>query len=157
MRIEDLDGPRIKAGAAAESLEVLQWLGIDWDEGPYYQLANLAPYQGAMKTLTAARVIYIRALAPASRSRQRRHFRAPHGEEHELRYPGTCRPYESTPLTAADYGAGAAAMRFRVPNGVIRFTDQFRGPQEFDVQQTVGDFLSLDQGRVTELSTRRCD
>src|SRR5437762_1294192 len=37
LRIEDLDGPRIKAGADRQAIEDLRWLGIDWDEGPVYQ------------------------------------------------------------------------------------------------------------------------
>ena len=34
LRIEDLDGPRIKKGAAQGLIEDLKWLGIDWDDGP---------------------------------------------------------------------------------------------------------------------------
>src|SRR5438067_11540518 len=37
LRIEDLDGPRVKAGADREAIEDLRWLGLDWDEGPVYQ------------------------------------------------------------------------------------------------------------------------
>jgi glutamyl-tRNA synthetase len=33
MRVEDLDGPRVKAGAAEQLLEELRWLGLAW-EGP---------------------------------------------------------------------------------------------------------------------------
>ena len=31
MRIEDLNGPRIKSGTINETLDILQWLGIEWD------------------------------------------------------------------------------------------------------------------------------
>lgn len=34
LRMEDIDSPRIKAGAATQALEDLQWLGLDWDYGP---------------------------------------------------------------------------------------------------------------------------
>ncbi len=34
LRVEDLDGPRVKKGAFRETLEDLEWLGLDWDEGP---------------------------------------------------------------------------------------------------------------------------
>src|SRR5918993_5902982 len=37
LRIEDLDGPRIKKGADQQAIDDLRWLGIDWDEGPIYQ------------------------------------------------------------------------------------------------------------------------
>ncbi|HEX6963585.1 MAG TPA: tRNA glutamyl-Q(34) synthetase GluQRS, partial [Lacipirellula sp.] len=90
LRIEDLDGPRVKKDAAAEAIDVLQWLGLDWDEGPYYQRQDLAPYRGALEQLAAQGDIYPcrctrREIEAASLS-------APHGDEHELRYPGTCRP-----------------------------------------------------------------
>ena len=34
LRIEDLDHPKVKPGAAAAAIEDLRWLGLDWDEGP---------------------------------------------------------------------------------------------------------------------------
>ena len=37
LRIEDLDGPRVKPRADRQAIEDLTWLGLDWDEGPVYQ------------------------------------------------------------------------------------------------------------------------
>ena len=34
LRIEDIDSPRIKRGAAEQAVDDLRWLGLDWDEGP---------------------------------------------------------------------------------------------------------------------------
>src|SRR5919206_1970242 len=34
MRVEDLDGPRVRPGLEARLLAELRWLGLDWDEGP---------------------------------------------------------------------------------------------------------------------------
>jgi glutamyl-tRNA synthetase len=139
MRIEDLDGPRVKEGAADESLEILQGLGLDWDEGPYYQLTNLAPYQAALEKLAHKGQLY-----PCTCTRKQieaASLSAPHGDEHELRYLDTCRPLEPTPLSAEELSATQAALRYRVPESLIRFVDQFTGPGEFNVHQTVGDFL----------------
>src|SRR5215207_2019237 len=44
LRIEDLDGPRVKAGADRQAVDDLRWLGIDWDEGPVHQTPRLAIY-----------------------------------------------------------------------------------------------------------------
>src|SRR6516165_5170168 len=33
LRVEDIDSPRVKAGAAEQSLDDLRWLGLDWEEG----------------------------------------------------------------------------------------------------------------------------
>ncbi len=137
LRIEDLDGPRIKPGAADEAIGVLEWLGLDWDEGPVYQSHDLTPYREALATLGSAGAVYAcrctrKQIAQASLS-------APHGDEHELRYPGTCRPAEPTPVDAtlltdkmllADATLPVderVACRIRVPATVTTFVDQFAG------------------------------
>src|SRR6266576_1204900 len=53
LRIEDLDGPRIKPGADRQAIEDLQWLGLDWDEGPIYQSTRSALYKSAIDQLLA--------------------------------------------------------------------------------------------------------
>jgi glutamyl-tRNA synthetase len=144
LRIEDLDGPRIKAGAAAEAIDILAWLGLDWDEGPYEQRRDLAPYRAALERLAARGDVYPcrctrREIEAASLS-------APHGDEHELRYPGTCRPADPmqtapTPRTAKALDDPGAAWRVRVPEGVTTFDDALAGRHEHDIQATSGDFL----------------
>jgi glutamyl-tRNA synthetase len=139
MRVEDLDGPRIKAGAAEESLDLLCWLGVDWDEGPYFQFANLTPYDTAIEKLAAQGDIYF--CTCTRKQIEAAALSAPHGDEHELRYPGTCRPGERVSLSPADLTREDAALRLRVPEGHVEFLDQFAGPQQFDIQNTIGDFL----------------
>src|SRR5512136_485165 len=58
LRIDDLDGPRIKPGADRQAIDVLRWLGLDWDEGPYYERQDLTPYQTALGRLALRGVIY---------------------------------------------------------------------------------------------------
>src|SRR4051794_27433063 len=45
LRIEDIDGPRIKRGADRELIEDLRWLGVDWDERPVYQSGRMGVYR----------------------------------------------------------------------------------------------------------------
>lgn len=139
MRIEDLDGPRIKPGAATETLDILRWLGIDWDEGPHYQLTDLAPYEAAIAKLAARGDVY--CCTCTRKQIEAAALSAPHGDEHKLRYPGTCRPVERVPLAVGELARGDAALRLRVPAGHVGFVDQFTGGQQFDVQQAIGDFL----------------
>src|SRR4029078_7611197 len=62
MRVEDLDRARVPAGAEAQMLDELSWLGIDWDEGPdrggpfapYRQSERTARYDDAIDRLLAA-------------------------------------------------------------------------------------------------------
>ena len=89
LRIEDLDTPRVKVGAADEAIADLRWLGLDWDDGPVFQMHDLSPYEAALEALRRRGLVYpcvcTRRDIEAAQS-------APHGDEHELRYPGTCRP-----------------------------------------------------------------
>jgi len=139
LRIEDLDGPRVKPGASEEAIDVLDWLGLDWDEGPVYQSHDLTPYQDALATLGKQGDVYScrctrKQIAEASLS-------APHGDEHELRYPGTCRPQEPKPVDTNLLNSKEVAWRIRAPERVLTFVDRFAGKQEFDIARTVGDFL----------------
>lgn len=139
LRIEDLDGPRVKEGADQLAIDILHWLGMDWDEGPYYQRHDLKRYHAALEKLAAKGLLYpcqcTRAeIAAAARS-------APHaGDKHELRYPGTCRPADPEPRVF-DPRWEATAWRVRVPDEVIAFADEVAGPQAINVERGVGDFI----------------
>jgi len=132
LRIEDMDWPRARQGADREAIEVLQWLGIDWDEGPFYQRHDLSPYHDALAVLEQRGLTYA---CVCTRSEIVAAQSAPHADDHELRYPGTCRSrdHRDTELPLA--------TRLRVPDEPIRFVDAFAGPQTVDVQQQVGDFI----------------
>src|SRR3954453_14147798 len=51
LRIEDIDGPRLKPGPDELAIEDLRWLGIDWDEGPIYQSVRADRYAEAIEQL----------------------------------------------------------------------------------------------------------
>lgn len=143
-RIEDLDGPRVVAGAAQEQLETLRWLGLDWDEGPdiggphapYRQSERADIYAQALLTLAQAGRLF-----PCRRSRKDLHelASAPHGRSGLPPYPREWRPTILPPdwLTASD----DCALRFAVQPGVVTFHDRVMGVQNEDVSQEVGDFV----------------
>ncbi len=132
VRDEDLDRPRVVAGAIDRILDDLLWLGLDWDEGPriggphapYAQSERSALYDAAIATLDVYPCTCTRAEIASS---------APHGAE--PRYPGTCRdPKNRKP-------GRPASLRLRVPEGVVAFEDELHGPQRQDVAAEVGDFV----------------
>ncbi|MEM8738226.1 MAG: glutamate--tRNA ligase family protein [Planctomycetota bacterium] len=93
LRIEDLDGPRVKPEAAREAIELLHWLGMDWDGEPVYQTHDLRPYEAALAMLKSRGRVY---RCPATRREiEAAALSAPHGDEHELRYPGLYRPRQA--------------------------------------------------------------
>lgn len=139
LRIEDLDGPRVKAAASEEAIDLLGWLSLAWDAGPFTQRSDLTPYRAALERLAAQGDIYPchctrKEIEAASLS-------APHGDEHELRYPGTCRPATPTPLPPGALDQPGVAWRLRVPDGVTSFTDWFADRHDYNIAATSGDFL----------------
>jgi glutamyl-tRNA synthetase len=148
MRVEDLDGPRVRPGLEAAILAELRWLGLDWDEGPdvggpagpYRQSERLGRYAEALARLRDAAAIYP---CFCSRAEIAAASRAPHGPSDEgPRYPGTCRALAPEEV-AARSRTRAPAWRFRVPPGPVAFQDGVHGPQAFHVGETVGDSRQL--------------
>ncbi len=146
LRIDDLDSPRVKKGSADESIETLRWLGMDWDEGPVYETESLAVYSEYLQKLADSGLIY-----PCSCTRKQiasASLSAPHAGQHEVRYPGTCRPRQPTPVLVSSFPPGKVAWRLRVPDEAISFTDKFAGPVEINVNRQVGDFLVTNKESV---------
>ena len=144
LRIEDLDGPRIKAGAAEEAIDILAWIGVNWDQGPYYQRHDLQSYHLALSELAEKGEIY--CCRCTRRQIEATSLSAPQGDVHELRYPGTCRPSKPTPVAPPALTKDDVAWRIRVNSGMTSFVDEFATPQQHDVQNTVGDFLVRTKG-----------
>jgi len=138
LRIEDLDGPRVKPHAAAEAVALLRWLGLDWDEGPLTQRDCLEPYRQALRQLADDGVVY--PCRCTRREVEAAALSAPHGDDHELRYPGTCRPAQVAAVRYDDSDAGIA-WRVRVDPEPTEFLDQIAGPQAANVAAAVGDFI----------------
>lgn len=147
LRVEDLDRPRVRAGATARMLEDLRWLGLDWDEGPdcggpygpYLQSERQAIYDMYLERLRAADLVYP---CYCSRAEVARAASAPQGAGDEgPRYPGTCRHLSAAERRTREAAGRRPCLRFRVPNRLIAFTDLVAGPMAQNVAQAVGDFI----------------
>lgn len=141
LRIEDLD-PRAQNPLAAQTLmDDLQWLGLGWDEGPYYQSERTQYYQEALNDLQAKGLIY-----PCFCTRSELHAAtAPHASDGTYVYPGTCRNLTPAQIEQKSK-TRSPALRLRVPSqgdptGTIRFTDMAYGPQKQCLARECGDFL----------------
>jgi glutamyl-tRNA synthetase len=138
LRIEDIDGPRIKRDADQQAIEDMQWLGIDWDEGPVYQSARREKYKAAIEKLIASGHAYP---CVCSRKEVEQAASAPHAEDGAAVYPGTCRGRFQSIDEAAKASGKAPAIRFKVPGGMVTFSDHVVGEQSCDVQKSLGDFV----------------
>jgi glutamyl-tRNA synthetase len=136
LRLEDIDGPRIKAGAAQQTIEDLLWLGLDWDGEVVVQSERLERYAAAAARLVEAGVAYP---CVCTRSEIDAAASAPHEVSDDGPvYPGTCRG-RFVDLAAAKAATGReAALRFRVDDEAMPFVDGLRGPQAGRVR---GDFV----------------
>jgi len=138
-RMEDLDHPRDKPGAAAAAVADLRWLGFDWDE-EYVQSARIDIYREALEKLRNAELVYP---CVCSRKDVERAQSAPHAGE-QLHYPGLCRGrFASWEEACAFVGPDRQpCWRFRVDKDLppVSFTDVFAGPFVQDVARTLGDF-----------------
>lgn len=138
-RIEDLDHPKKKPGAAAGMLEDLRWLGLDWDGEPLVQSSRLAVYRGALDRLVAAGRAYP---CVCTRRDVEQTQSAPHGRDpHTLAYSGRCRGRFASweDACAALPDGRLPAWRFRAEPGPSAFDDLFLGRRELD-RSEIGDF-----------------
>ena len=137
LRIEDLDGPRVKAGADRQAIEDLHWLGLDWDEGPVYQSKRQPIYRAAIDKLLAAKLAY-----PCICTRRETELAAsaPHAEDGATVYPGTCRGRFASIEEARRATGREPAVRFQAPDGIIEFDDHFAGHCRYDAAR-LGDFV----------------
>ena len=147
LRLEDLDRPRVRPGAAAAILDDLRWLGLDWDEGPdlggpyapYIQSERLPFYEQHLWRLEQAGLLYP---CYCSRADIARAASAPHGPVDEgPPYPGTCRDPARREEQRRRAGGRPPALRFRVPDGSISFEDGLYGRVEQDMAREVGDIV----------------
>jgi len=136
LRIEDIDSPRIKPGAAEQAIDDLHWLGLDWDEGPIVQTQRLPQYEAILQRLQAQALVYP---CTCTRADVERAASAPHAEHEGTVYPGTCA--NRRVADAAGFDGRPYAWRFRAGAGSATFVDIYRGVTETDPRQTGGDFV----------------
>ena len=128
VRMEDLDRPRVRPGAADEILRALERLGLHWDGEVTYQSGRTAGYREALERLSAhtywcgctRREIADSSLGLAS--------------DGAAIYPGTCR-------RGLPPGKPPRALRLRVDASKIEFVDRVQGRREQVLSRDVGDFV----------------
>jgi glutamyl-tRNA synthetase len=138
LRIDDTDLERNRPEYEQLIYEALQWLGLDWDEGPdkggpyapYRQSERIDLYkQNAVKLLAEGKA-YKCYCTPEELEAERRQAQA---EKRPYKYSRRCLidpPKDRTEFT----------VRFKVPGGEIKFTDMIRGEMTFDAG-LIGDFI----------------
>ncbi len=144
LRIEDLDTLRCPRSYADLIEKDLDWLGISPDrggsrggpEGPYYQSERSGIYEEYFRRLESMGLIY-----PCFCSRAQLHAAsAPHREDGQVVYPGTCRGLSEQEI-ARRSAQRPPAWRVKVPDRDISFTDGNLGFTRENLLRDCGDFV----------------
>ena len=145
LRIEDLDTARCRPEYARQVEEDLRWLGLAWDEGgsaggpdaPYFQSQRTALYEAALARLRGMGLVY-----PCFCTRAQLHAAsAPHREDGLTVYPGTCRGLTPEDIARWEAAGRKGALRLRVPEETVTFTDRHLGEVTEYLPTDCGDFL----------------
>ena len=136
MRLEDLDGPRVKQDAAKSTLDTLHWLGLDWDGEVLVQSDDLEPYRESVERLCRLGRAYTCDL---SRAEINQAASAPHSTEHETAFPPALRP--ETAGQPCPFDPEDANIRFLTSGPPIEIHDGYCGHSKHDVATVPGDFV----------------
>jgi glutamyl-tRNA synthetase len=124
LRIEDTDRARSTPESIQAILDGLSWLGLDWDEGPFFQSERMALYRERADALVASGNVY-RCFCTADELEARRQAALAAGRKPA--YDRTCRD-----LIAPPSGRTLFALRFRTPlQGETVVDDLVKGPVIF--------------------------
>ncbi len=131
LRIEDTDTARSTQESVDAIFDALEWLGIDWDEGPYFQTQRLAVYNYHIDKLIASNRAYYCTCPPEKIEAMRKKAQA---EGQKPKYDGTCRHKD---LSFSDN----AVVRFAAPqSGTTIVKDVIKGNIEFQNSE-LDDFI----------------
>ena len=124
LRIEDTDLERFSDEAVQVILESMRWLGLDYDEGPYYQMQRMDRYKAVLARMLAQGSAYRCYMSSAELDALRERQAAAKAKP---RYDGTWRPEPGKTLPPLPAGV-EPVLRFRNPiGGVVAWDDKVKG------------------------------
>jgi glutamyl-tRNA synthetase len=148
LRIEDTDVERRVEGAVEYMMDALNWLGLDWDEGPgkggdygpYYQSQRLELYQDAAAKLVAQGDAYYCYCSPERLDAMRKEQEA---RKQSPGYDRLCRNLSPQERAAKEAAGIKPVVRFKVPlEGQTKFHDIIYGDITFE-NSNIDDFVML--------------
>ncbi len=124
LRIEDTDLERSTQASVDVIIEGMAWLGLDHDEGPFYQMQRMDRYKAVLAQLQAAGHVYPCYMSVAELDALRERQMA---NKEKPRYDGTWRPQEGKTLPPVPQGV-QPVLRFKNPQGgVVAWDDKVKG------------------------------
>jgi glutamyl-tRNA synthetase len=124
LRIEDTDLERSSQAAVDVIIEGMAWLGLDHDEGPFYQMQRMERYKAVLADLVAAGQVYPCYMSMVELDALRERQMA---AKEKPRYDGTWRPEPGKTLPPVPEGV-KPVLRFRNPQGGgVAWDDKVKG------------------------------
>jgi glutamyl-tRNA synthetase len=148
LRIEDTDVERNKPELVDGILVALKWLGIDWDEGPFFQSQRLEMYRAAAEKILASGhgfACYCKpaAYAGGDAAGEQEGEGDDEGPKAAKFVPCPCRDLSEAESTAKEKEGIPRAIRFKTPrSGTTHFEDAVFGPREVKNEE-IEDFVLL--------------
>ena len=141
LRIEDLDTQRTSREFAAQLMDDLRWLGLDWDEGglapAYMQSCRTAYSEEAFHGLEEQGLVY-----PCYCSRtERMAASAPHRDDGAVVYSGKCFRLTAAERAELERQGRRPAWRVRCPDLEVALEDGSCGPYSENLARDCGDFI----------------
>ena len=145
LRIEDTDRERSTPEAINAILDAMNWLGLDWDEGPFYQTKRYPLYQEKVQKLLSEGTAYPCVCTPEKLEAKRQLAQQ---EKRKSMYDGTCRPPEGViPPLPQDK---PYTIRFRSPrDGSTIVNDAVKGDVVFDNRELDDLIIARSDGTPT--------
>src|SRR3989441_2519811 len=129
LRIEDTDQERSTEESVRTILDGLTWLGIDWDEGPFFQSRNVQAHRAlALRLLEERKAYYCFCSVAELEARRAAAEKAGAAWKYD-RLCARLSPEEARPRLQA---GEPAAVRFLVPEGSVSWDDLVHGPTSFE-------------------------
>ncbi|HFB06970.1 MAG TPA: glutamate--tRNA ligase [Chloroflexi bacterium] len=140
LRIEDTDVTRRVEGAVETILDSLRWLGLNWDEGPYFQSQRLPIYREIAHKLLKEGRVYLCYCSPQRLEKMRQEQVK---RKQPPKYDRRCRDLTQRERTQLEARGVTPVIRFRAPlAGETTFLDLIHGQVTFK-NDTLDDFILL--------------
>ncbi|PKO70615.1 MAG: glutamate--tRNA ligase [Betaproteobacteria bacterium HGW-Betaproteobacteria-16] len=124
LRIEDTDLERSSQAAVDVIIEGMKWLGLDHDEGPFYQMQRMDRYKAVLADMVTAGLVYPCYMSVAELDALRERQMA---AKEKPRYDGTWRPEPGKALPKVPEGV-KPVLRFKNPQGgIVAWDDKVKG------------------------------
>lgn len=146
LRIEDTDTERSTKEFEENIIKGLQWLGFEWDEGPYHQMDRLEGYKKAnQKLLDEGKAYYCFCTKEELEEEKRKQIE----EKKPQIYSGKCRSLTKEEIEKRLSENFSYAVRFKLPEdrGIIEFEDIVHGKISVD-SSLIGDIVIMRQNGI---------